>query len=232
MANQAKAIAKRRAKKSKVSKKPQKMTEADMAWHLAKKAWEGLKYVKTLINSELLKLDKTHNVFTTTITGYADSFVSIAQSDTEAGRTGNSVLIKAVRLQAMVRINTSTPNPCTYVRIIILRDTQEITDLLYPAIDDVLESVADSSIIRSPLNAQTVGRYTILADTSFPIDTYHPQKSYSVYCPVMKHTRYNGASTTDIQRGNIFFYVLTDGVTVGLNNPTCDVNTRTYYHDN
>jgi len=28
------------------------------AWQLAKKAWEGLKFVKTLINCELFKYDK------------------------------------------------------------------------------------------------------------------------------------------------------------------------------
>jgi len=166
------------------------------------------------------------------ITGFGGTFVDIAVGDSDAGRTGNSILVKAVRLDALVRINTTTPNTATYCRIMVVRDTQEVSDLSQPAISDVLENVSDSGIIRSPLNSQTVGRYQVLSDAVFPIDTYHPQKSYSVYCPVMKHVRFNGTSSSDIQRGNIFFYVINDGVSVGLNNPTCDLNFRTYYHDN
>lgn len=208
------------------------LSAGEQALILARSAVKSISYIRGLVNSEMFKYDKKPNVFTTGIAGYGDTFVDIAQGDTDTLRTGNSLLVKAVRLDALIRMNGTTPNTMTYLRILIVKDSQEVSDLAQPNIADVLESTSDSSIIRSPLNSDTVGRFSILSNKVFAIDTYHPQKSIKMYVPMQHHVRYNGTASTDIQKGNIFFYVLCDGVSVGLNNPTCDLSTRTYYHDN
>lgn len=220
--------------KKKMPSRPKAMSDAEMAWALAKKAYQGLKYIKTLVNSELYKYD-TISTPNTAITGsgYNASFVDIAIGDGDNARTGNSILVKGVRLTGSFRNNTTSPVPWTRVRVMIVRDTQEVADTLYPSVSDLLENTG-ASICLSPLNSNTVGRFTVLYDKVFTLDTLNkPQGIVKAYCPINKHVRYNGSGNTDIQKGNIFYMIICDNTNVSYNNPVLEqIQTRTYYHDN
>ena len=104
---------------------------------LARSAYYGVRYIKGLVNSEML-----HNNGTATIspdnTGTIIPLTSIAQGDSSSGRTGNSILLKNIFLRIAANNNTAQAN--TFYRIIVFQDLQQVGDT-NPAVSDVLESV-------------------------------------------------------------------------------------------
>jgi hypothetical protein len=215
-------------------KKPVTISDAQAAWQLAKRAWEGLKYIKGLVNSELYKFDTVQNPNVALLSGgYFNSFNLIPLGDGDNGRTGNSILCKGVRFACSIRNATASPIPWTRVRIMIIMDTQTISDVTSPFITDIVESTG-ASVCLSALNSETVGRYNVMYDKLFTMDTVNkPQLVIKKNIKLMKHIRFNGTGATDVQKNNIFYVILCDNVNVAFNNPVLEqVTTRLFYHDN
>jgi hypothetical protein len=224
----------KRIYKKRLPKKPVAMSDAQMAWALAKRAWEGLKYIKGLVNSELYKADIVANPnVATTGAGYFNSFNLIHMGDGDGARTGNSILCKGLRFACSIRNATATPIPWTRIRVMIMQDTQTIGDVTAPFISDILESTG-ASVCLSALNSETVGRYNVLFDRVYTMDTItKPQVVVKKSIKLNTHIRFNGHLNTDVQKNNIFYVILCDNVNVAFNNPVLEqVTTRIFYHDN
>lgn len=192
---------------------------------IAKAAWSGVKYLRTLVNSEVHKADI--GVTTTTInsTGTITLLNGLAQGDTSLNRTGNSVLAKYLSLKVCILGNAVATQ--TIVRMIVFVDKQQVADTA-PGVTDIL---ASSSPVAFYNNAMA-GRFQILDDKMLQFDIL-TNRSY-VYKVYKKfgdsiHVKFNGVNATDIQRNGMYFLILG---TEGTNTSQVVWNSRFAYHDN
>jgi len=189
---------------------------------IAKAAWSGVKYLRTLVNSEVHKLDGTEtNAITSS--GAVVHLSGIAQGDTVSGRTGNSVLTKYLSYRHIIVINASATT--THIRVIIFRDNQQVSDTS-PAVTDVLNTASCTSF----LNAANAGRFQILSDKFIRLAAQGPQSVFQkVNLNENKHIRFNGTSGSDVQKGGLYALFLSDQ---GTNTAGQEFRWRLAYHDN
>jgi len=208
-------------KKKQYKKKPwynRKYTPAEVAY----RAYRGVRYLKGLVNSELLKSDTNSNT-TISNSGTIIRMVDIAQGDGDGQRTGNSILIRSINLKMAFFQHASATD--TLYRVILLQDKQQQADT-NPTVADILESTSTLS----PLNSDTVGRFKILKNWFFHTsDASDTVKHFNFFLNLRQHMRYNGSASTDYQKDGIYLLLLSDQST---NTPTIYYNKRVSYHDN
>lgn len=189
---------------------------------LAKKALQGVWYLKGLVNSEMLH-NQSIGSTTTPNTGTMTLLNGMAQNDTSSGRTGNSILMRNVHLRLGFEQHASAT--LTTYRVILLWDTQQTADTA-PAVTDVLESASPYS----PLATANAGRFKILKSWFFTTDDNKTQtKLIECYKQFRVHTRYNGTANTDIQKMGLYLLTIADQAT---NVPTFRYSWKVGYHDN
>jgi len=189
---------------------------------IARAAWSGVKYLRTLVNSETHKLDtSTSGNVTTTAT--ITHITAIAQGDGINQRTGNSILVNYIYMRTQIVLNASATT--SMFRLLLIRDLQQVGDTA-PALLDVLTTADCNSF----LNANNVGRFKILHDCVYSLDNaQRKQLFFKKYIKLNQHVRYNGSASSDIQKGGIYLMVLSDQTT----NPVQIYNNvRINWHDN
>lgn len=208
-------------------KKWYRKTSAMDMWNMAKTAYTGVKYLKGLVNSETLKLDRT--IATTVGTaGNVTICNDMAQSDGSSGRTGNSCLMKWLALRMKIIRNASSTN--TNVRVLVVVDKQQLADT-QPTVADVLELTYDGTY--TLLKQENAGRFSVLYDKVFNLTG--TSKYEAILKPNIRlgknglHVRYNGPASTDIQKNGVYVMVVSDEAT---NQPTVNALIRLGYHDN
>lgn len=202
---------------------------------IAKSAYNTAKFLKGLINTEKKKYDRSVGATELTMTGAGTSntFCSISEGTTDGTRNGNSIRCKGVRFMAVIRNASVDPQPACMVRVIIVLDTQTISDNSVTTIGDLLENTGDSSVITSGLNSATAGRYKILYNRVFYLDNLtKPQHKVVKYIPLDHHIRFNGSLGSDIQKNNVFYFTFCNTPSGVYNNPSIEIDTRTYFYDN
>ena len=193
------------------------------ALQLATKAWKATRYIKGLVNSEMLHYRIGGNINIDS-TGALLPLSAISQGDSDSGRTGNSIFARNLSMNLNVKINAS--NLATqFIRIVLLQDNQQISDTT-PSISDVL----DSAYPNAPLNQSTAGRFTIIRNWEFYLNaTNQPGRVLKKYFKLWHHIRYNGSASTDIQRGGLYLLYISDQAT---NPPTAGYQIKLGYRDN
>lgn len=202
--------------------RPQWYNRRYSAKDLAKRALQQAWRLRGLVNSEMLKHDiggSTNVNATTSIP--LKNLVAIPQGDTDITRTGNSIFARALHGTVVCEKHASAT--FTYVRVMLLLDTQSISDT-DPVISDVLESNWQSH-----LNSDTVGRFNVLAGKTIVLDANRPSMTMKINKPMRHHVRYNGPASTDVQRGAMYLLLLSSET---VNLPTVRYNLRLSYHDN
>lgn len=104
--------------------------------NIARAAWSGVKYLRTLVNSELHRLDITAAGATLSTTAGITHLTQIAQSDTSFGRTGNQILLSWINFRASLVSHASST--ASIARVMIVLDKQQVADTS-PVIGDILE---------------------------------------------------------------------------------------------
>jgi len=188
---------------------------------VAAAAWEGVKQLKGIINSEkhFHIVGGSNSVSTT---GAFVPLCSILQGDGQSNRTGNSVLAKGLVCRFNNIANGSAT--ATLLRIMIVQDNQQIADT------DPTQATLLESDVMSGLALGALGRYKILMDKSFCLDNVSKKQNVvTKYLNLNHHIRWNGTATSDIQKGGIYLFLLSDEAT---NTPTCTYNCRLSFYDN
>lgn len=204
------------------------------ALDLAKKALSSIAYIKGMINCERHKMefsDITGTAISNTSTVY--HLTGVNQDDTDSGRTGNSILARGLKFGYTIRVNTSSPAPSSCVRIIVLMDTQQLSDTQPLAnLTGLLEYPSGVRVVESTLDSSTVGRFKILLDKKHYIDTVqNVQAVFNTYIPMQEHIRYNGTGAGDIQKNGLYAFVFCDTAVAG--NPLLiSLVSRLYFYDN
>lgn len=191
---------------------------------MASSAMRGVSYLRGLVNSEKYKYDTSVSI-TSTSTGVLHSLATVAQGDGDSARTGNSIFVRNLSIQG----NTSRNSSGTYpdgqiVRIMLVKDGQQIGDTA-PAVTDILETAS----VNSFLNSDTVGRFTVLWNKKYKLDSQNPNQLIKYNKKLWHHVRYNGTSGSDIQKGGLYLLIISNEATYG---PAMGLQCRLSYHDN
>ena len=189
---------------------------------IARAAWRATKYIKGLVNSEMLHHDVGQDGTTVLSTGTVYALTAISNGDDAGTRTGNSILLRT--LLNRIRFTKHASAVTTVVRFMLVWDTQQIGDTT-PAAGDILQ-YAD---VDSPLNLASSGRFKVLANKTVALSSQMPIWHSERFLKLYKHVRYNGAASADIQRNGLYLLVVGDQAT---NLPTMDWYARVGYHDN
>jgi len=224
-------------RKRTIPRKPHTITNAEAAWKLARSAWKGIKYLKTLVNSEKNKFDMQPYAAGTVLNVPSVSTTmalisKFGEGSDEGQRIGYSIFMNGLLLQYNIRNASASPPVCS-VRVLLVIDTQCGPDVTTLALSDVLSDVSNTGCIESALNSQSVGRYKIIYNKVHNMNAvFHTQATVKKYIKLMHHVRYNGSTSTDIQKGGLYVAAFTDVVDASYTNPTCIMNIRQYYRDN
>lgn len=194
------------------------------AMQLASAAWRGVRYIKGLVNSEKYHFDTAFSAASIPSAGNVTHLTALAQGDTNATRTGNSVLLKDCYMHLFLAINTAIVSQ-SRVRMILFFDKQQVSDTA-PAVTDVLAAASTESM----LNLNASGRFKVVYSREFILRAN--QNGSLVVHKFLKfntHVRFNGTAGTDIQRNGL--YVLFIG-SEGTYQPSVTGTFRIGYHDN
>lgn len=222
---------KRYNRKRSVAKKPkswynQRYTLSATPMQVAQQALRATRYIKGLVNSEMLHKDTTFSAASITATGAITPLTDLGTGDTFQSRTGNSMLLRSLSYRYKIAINPAvTAN--TTVCVIIFQDTQQIGDTS-PVVTDILNTANTFSL----LSLSTSGRFKILSRKSYtltPASGGKPAIENKGYHNLYSHVRYNGTATTDIQKNGLYVLFISSEAT---NTPTADGTFRIGYHDN
>jgi len=111
------------------------------------------------------------------------------------------------------------------VRILVVRDTQQIADTA-PSGSDLFETTGPFSLI----NNQTAGRFKILYDKVWTQDNSIPLEPIKFTVKNSHHVRFNGTSTTDPQKGGVWLMVVSNKPST--NQPVLAGSYRVCFYDN
>lgn len=193
----------------------------------ARRALQGVQYIKGLVNSEMFHVDIDTSL-TPDTSSQVQHVTGVAQNNTIGSRTGNSILAKSNYFRCTITKHASATN--TFVRVIMFVDRQQVADTT-PSITDVLTTIT----VDSCLNINNAGRFKILSDKIFMLsDANGDMRQWKKYIRFGRkgkgmHVRYNGTATTDIQKNGFYIAFLSNEAT---NTPTLSYNNRFSYHDN
>lgn len=189
---------------------------------MAYSAYKGVRYITGLVNSEVFKHDITYSTPIDN-TGVLIPLTGLAEGNGDDDRTGNSIFVRSVNLDGSLAIN-GTNN--TLVKIALIKDTQQQSDST-PSYTDVYESAS----INTHLNSNTVGRFSVLSSKFYSLNVGSVQQRKIFLNKAMRlHIRYNGATSTDIQRNGLYLAVISNQT--ALNAPFTGMHIRVSYHDN
>jgi len=181
-----------------------------------------VKNIVESLNVEKKMYDKSINT-TVNNSGSIYSLAEIAQGLGQSDREGNKLKITSVSTRGTISISSAATY--TTARIIIFVDTQQVADTA-PSVTSVLESASPLAFY----NKLTLGRFQILEDNMYSMHTYdNPSPKFQSHLKPMHHIYYNGANSTDIQKGGVYVLVISDQAT---NQPVFAMNHRTRYVDN
>jgi len=178
-----------------------RLSNLQRALWMAKLAWRGVRAIRGLVNAEKHFTDTS---FSTAISnsGAITHLSAVAQGDTNATRTGNSIFSRMIFAQGVFTLNTSADEDT--VRVIVFSDKQQIGDTT-PAVTDVLTSAS----INSPLNVTTLGRFQILKEFRRTFTSAGVNRgTYKFAIPMRHHVRYNGTASSDVQKGGLFVLLI------------------------
>lgn len=196
------------------------------AQQLAVKAWKATKYLKGLVNSEMLHLDVSNSLGAATNASW--HLTGLSQDDTSSGRTGNSLLLRNIYIRGKIEINTAVTGN-TRVLLALVKDKQQISDTI-PAVADVFSSPTSPETMLSLNNS---GRFKVLWRKTYvmsPATGGRNAIEVSKYWKLYDHVRYNGPNTADIQKNGYYLMVISSEI--AANAPTVSITSRIGYHDN
>jgi len=221
------AYSRKRFTTRRYKKKPAWYNRKYNAMQLAAKAWKGVRYIKGLVNSEMLHKDFNYSAGTAvSSTGFVTHLTAISQDDTVSGRTGNSLLLRNISMRFKIEVNPSVTTNSSLL-LMLVKDTQQIGDTT-PSITDILASAAPESL----LALGTSGRFKIIwRKTHILTNLAGGRSAIEVvkYFKLYDHIRYNGTASSDIQKNGYYLVAISNEAT---NVAYIAGTSRVGYHDN
>lgn len=178
-----------------------KWTVAD----LAKKAFDGVMYMKNLINSEQKQFTQQNAAVSQTYNGNVIQLTNITQGDTTSSREGRSIFINYIQLRGVFTKGSGND----VLRYMVIRDKMGTGTA--PAVDQVLQTIGTSLAPFAPLDTSFAGRFQILDTGMVTFSADHPTFVYKKFIRLNKHCKWqttaDGGGTLD---GHIYWVSLSN----------------------
>lgn len=190
---------------------------------MAKQAYNGVKYLKSLVNVEKHPLDINTSINPDT-TGLMTLLNATVQGDAEANRAGNSILLRSVNINMKFTMNTSATN--TTIRYILFFDKE--ANGATPTGANILQNV-------SPIgnyDHNQASRFEVLYDNRLTLSVNGTSEVVKrIYRRLQRHTHYDGVAGTaaDIVDYGLWLYMVSDE---GTNTPTVQIRSQLLFIDN
>lgn len=172
---------------------------------IAKRALRKVNKVAKTVFDELKKNDTAILSQSVLPAGLVTNIVGISQGTGTSQRIGNSCVVKGVGLHG--KIELSPLNSKSLVRLIMFIDKQQVPD-----------SKTDTAAILATLtpfsyrDLQSRGRFTVIWDKYFTVHSNRVIISFRMWKRLNLNQKYNGLSSTDIQKNGIYLCSITDQV--------------------
>lgn len=187
-------------------------------------------YLASMINSELHYHDNTSiDQYRLNNAGSVSILSNPSQGDTNATRTGNSILTKSLFLRFTYLSDGDVTQ--TYIRVIIFMDKEQ--NNATAAVTDVLQEAT----INSPLKIGNGKRFKVLKDNLVTLNTGSSlSKTQKVYIPLKTHIKWN-PSASETRENHIYCLLIsnqssTSGAGSTEGRPVIDLYSRLAFYDN
>lgn len=221
--NEVGSVSKRFGKKVYKGVFKKKYTIADMAM----KAWNGVKYMKELINSERKLYTKNITVANTDYSGTVYHLSDMTQGDTTSQREGRSVLLNYIS----IRGNLARVTGDSIIRVVVFQDTQQ--QGYTPSADQLLQTVGTSLAPFAPLDTSFAGRFKILCSDLVSLNSQNPNVVYKKYIKKLSHIKWQ--TTADgggAMKGHIYMLLISDQAAASSDKPNFQFVVRLGFRDN
>lgn len=209
------------------ARKPQAWYEKKYnALELAGKAYSGVKYLASMINSEKYVFDASQSLQAVDNNGAVYPLSQIASGDDVNNRTGNSILAKSMYIQGNVLKQASAG--ASFVRFILFQDTMNQGST--PTVTDILNNTGSALAPLSPLNIDHLSRYKILYDKRITLNSDMSCRQYKVYKKMSSHIKFTGTAATDVYKNGLYFLIISNEALSTA--PTINFTSRLRYHEN
>lgn len=195
-------------------------TKSAVGW-LASKAWEGVKMLKDVVNTEYKYFDVAENNVNVDYNGYLPGLCTPGQGDTDSQRDGDRLKMQNLTFRAQLKRNGADAD----IRVIILMDKQ----VKVASASDVLESTgAAANATISPKNYDKRYQTRILYDRRWQLSTDRPQIDITFTKQLNMHTQFS-AGTTTITSGKLMAIFISN---INASTPQISYYSRVTYTDN
>lgn len=176
----------------------------DTAANVARKAWQGVKAIRRVLNPETKQYLPTTS---TTLGTTAQNFVNltaIAQGDGNNQREGNSIKVISLKCKGILSWNLSdTVEKFDLARLMIIRTNQQVPD-------------SDPTALGFLSPVSTIGMYdmdqkgfvTTLYDHVYKVTSESGGAYINFTLPLQQHVLYNGVLNSDIQKNGLYVMVV------------------------
>lgn len=191
---------------------------------MAKSAYTGVRYLKSLVNVEKHALDTNYSITPDSVTGNFNCLNLIAQGDTSDARQGNSVKLHGININIKAALNGGATN--TTIRFILFYDLQSNGST--PVGADILSNVTTVG----NYNHDNAQRFPILADRRMTIcSSGASEKAIRIYRRLNMHEYFDGttAAIGDVVSNALWLFVISDETT---NTPNVLVRSQLMFIDN
>jgi len=190
---------------------------------MAKMAYSGVKYLKSLVNVEKHALNVTASLTPDGATGTMTLLSGIAQGDNDNQRQGNSVKLHQINVN--LDFLTDPDAIGTTLRVILFRYNQS------QSTSPTAVTVLTSNNFLANYNHDNVRLFSVLYDRTHTVSPDHPERFIRIFRKLGSHETFDGtsAAATDIQTGSIWLLMISDEAT---ETPTVYVNSQLLFIDN
>lgn len=193
--------------------------------HLAKRAYQGVQFLKSIVNAEK-KEYQTNAGGSVDNNGLVNALTAIPAGDDNGMRNGISVKAVGLYIKGLVRGSAGYGR---VTRIMIVQDKQNTGT--NPVPEDIIDAVGTALYpVLSPLDSDKMARWQVLMDRNIITDDATGQiKPFKQYIKLNTHLHYTGTTANDLYTGQIYMMCIGSDVSY----PTTVTSTvRTYYFDN
>lgn len=195
---------------------------------IAGKAWQGVKYLKSIVNVERKVFDLQTAFSVTDGNGVLTPLTLIAIGDAYNQRDGNS--IKLMSNYITLRFLASPAATTTNIRYMIIQDTEYNGSAL--STSQILESNVTVTSVISPLHHTIGTRLKVLCDKYVHMDSADQSSAIrEVYTDLDHHIKFDDANitTTTLREGHLYLLTISD---LAVNQPACQLYNRVRFVDN
>lgn len=203
---------------------PRRSTGGTDYIRMAKTAYTGVKYLKSLVNVEKHPIDVNTAVNPNATTGSFTLLNSTIQGDAAGNRQGNSILMKMVNINLKVTMATNATH--STVRMILFWDKE------CNGSTPVISNLLSQSSVMGNYNHDEATRFPILADKRVTLSVSGNQEmTLRIYRKLFKHTHYDGnvGSIADIVDNALWLFCVSDE---GTNIPDVVIRSQVLFIDN